>query len=40
MDPYIEHGIVGVDGMPRSTFERVLDRWEMVLDQFTDHIGW
>ena len=36
----IEHAIMGVDGMSRTTFERVLDRWESALTSFTDFIAW
>ncbi|MDA0962103.1 MAG: YbjN domain-containing protein [Proteobacteria bacterium] len=36
----IEHAVVSVDGMSRSTFERVLWRWDRALTSFTEQIEW
>lgn len=36
----IEHAIVGVDGMSRDVFERILWRWDRALASFTEEIDW
>lgn len=39
-DPHIDHLVVGMDGMSAAAFDRLLQRWETALDDFTDYIGW
>lgn len=39
-DPYLQHYVVGVDGMSRYVFEKTFYRWVDVLDEFTDFIDW
>lgn len=34
----IEHPVVGVDGMPRATFERTMDKWVRSLNTFKENI--
>lgn len=34
----IEHPVVGVDGMPRATFERTVDKWVRSLNTFKENI--
>lgn len=36
----IEHAVVGVDGMSRDNFERILWRWDRALSSFTEAIEW
>jgi hypothetical protein len=39
-DPVVMHFVAGVDAMPAPTFKRLMDRWEIALEEFTDFIGW
>ncbi len=36
----IEHAVVGVDGLSRDNFERILLRWDRALTSFTEAIEW
>ena len=39
-DPFIRHFVSGVDGMSRWNFERTLNRWEVAVAEFKEHIDW
>ena len=39
-DPYLQHYVIGVDGMSRYSFEKTFYRWTDVVDEFTDFIDW
>ena len=40
MDPVLQHYMLSVDGMSRSTFDDNFSRWVGVMDEFTDYIDW
>lgn len=39
-DPFIDHLVIGVDGMSEANFERLLRSWDTALSDFTDYIDW
>jgi len=39
-DPCIDYFVAAEGGLSSVTFERVLERWEVAIDEFKDHIGW
>ena len=38
LDPYIDHFVVTMDGIPMPVFERVVERWSLALNEFREHI--
>jgi len=40
MDPFLNHYVVGVDGMSRRAFDRLLDGWDGAVSDFTSYIDW
>jgi len=39
-DPVLQHYIISVDGMSRSTFDENFSNWVAMMDEFTDYIDW